>query len=47
MKEIREQLATKHLEIADNAERHNFWESSAFKMVVSMSMLILVVFAKQ
>lgn len=47
LKEIREELATKQRETADIAERQNFWESSTFKMVVSMSMLILVVFAKQ
>ncbi|XP_010276547.1 PREDICTED: intracellular protein transport protein uso1-like isoform X1 [Nelumbo nucifera] len=46
LKELRDQLATKQGENAVNGKQ-NFWESSGFKIVVSMSMLILVVFAKR
>jgi hypothetical protein len=47
LKELRDQLAAKHQSAAMGAENQNFWESSGFKIVVSMSMLILVVFSKR
>ncbi|XWS58049.1 hypothetical protein CRYUN_Cryun08bG0001800 [Craigia yunnanensis] len=47
LKEIRDQQAAKQLCGASGAEKQNFWETSGFKIVVSMSMLILVVFSKR
>ncbi|XP_044483419.1 nuclear envelope-associated protein 2-like [Mangifera indica] len=46
LKELREQLATKQ-GAPVGIEKQNFWETSCFKVVVSMSMLILVVFSKR
>ena len=49
IKELRDQLASRHQSESVSAEKQNqnFWESSGFKIVVSMSMLILVVFSKR
>ena len=47
LKELRDQLAAKQQSAAMGAEKQNFWESSGFKIVVSMSMVILVVFSKR
>lgn len=47
LKELRDQLVTKQQGEAAGVEKQNFWESSGFKIVVSMSMLILVVFSKR
>lgn len=47
LKELREQLAAKQQGAPVDLEKQNFWETSGFKMVVSMSMLILVVFSKR
>ncbi|KAI4301663.1 hypothetical protein L6164_034916 [Bauhinia variegata] len=49
IKELRDQLAAKQRSVAADTEKQNqnFWESSGFKVVVSMSMLILVVFSKR
>lgn len=47
LKELRDQLATKQQGGDLGSEKHNFWESSGFKVVVSMSMLILVLFSKR
>ncbi|KDP23340.1 hypothetical protein JCGZ_23173 [Jatropha curcas] len=48
LKELREQLASKQQPLAvGNNEKQNFWESSGFKIVASMSMLILVVFSRR
>ncbi|KAL5700640.1 hypothetical protein ACHQM5_026061 [Ranunculus cassubicifolius] len=47
LKELREQLATKQQGESGNSDKQNFWESPSFKLVASMSMLILVVFAKR
>ncbi|KAF8392677.1 hypothetical protein HHK36_023026 [Tetracentron sinense] len=47
LKELRDQLATKQQGGAVGTDKQNFWESSGFKVVVSMSMLILVVFSKR
>ncbi|CAA6653944.1 unnamed protein product [Spirodela intermedia] len=46
LKDLRDQLALKERNEGGH-EKPNFWESSGFKMVVSMSMLVLVVFAKR
>lgn len=47
LKELKDQLATKQQVAAAGDEKQNFWESSNFKIVVSMSMLVLVVFSKR
>ncbi|EOY11756.1 Encodes alpha-helical IF-like protein isoform 2 [Theobroma cacao] len=47
IKELRDQLAAKQQCGAVGAEKQNIWETSGFKIVVSMSMLILVVFSKR
>ncbi|MFQ6650210.1 hypothetical protein Gotur_022176 [Gossypium turneri] len=47
LKELRDQLAAKQQRGGVGAEKQNFWETSGFKIVVSMSMLILVVFSKR
>lgn len=47
LKELRDQFAAKQQGEAAGAEKQNFWESPGFKIVVSMSMLILVVFSKR
>ncbi|KAK8973944.1 hypothetical protein V6N11_046904 [Hibiscus sabdariffa] len=41
LKELRDQLAAKQQSAGVGAEKQNFWETSGFKIVVSMSMLIL------
>lgn len=45
IKELRDQIATKRT--AENREKPNFWESPSFKVLVSMSMLVLVVFSRR
>ncbi|KAF5194922.1 Nuclear envelope-associated protein [Thalictrum thalictroides] len=47
LKELRDQLATKQQGEGGNFDKQNFWESSSFKLVASMSMLILVIFSKR
>ncbi|PPE01133.1 hypothetical protein GOBAR_DD01836 [Gossypium barbadense] len=47
LEELRDQLAAKQQSGGVGAEKQNFWETSGFKIVVSMSMLILVVFSKR
>ncbi|XVF05887.1 hypothetical protein REPUB_Repub06bG0000800 [Reevesia pubescens] len=47
LKELRDQLAAKQQCGAAGVEKQNLWETSGFKIVVSMSMLILVVFSKR
>lgn len=47
IKELRDELATKRQNCAGFSDKQNFWESSGFKIVASMSMLFLVVFAKR
>ncbi|CAA3012561.1 Hypothetical predicted protein [Olea europaea subsp. europaea] len=44
LKELRDQLTTKQ---PKNTEKQNFWETPSFKIVASMSMLILVMFSKR
>ncbi|KAL2477697.1 hypothetical protein Fot_46711 [Forsythia ovata] len=46
LKELRDQLAAKQQGAPVN-EKHNLWETSGFKIAVSVSMLILVVFSKR
>ncbi|CAH9050559.1 unnamed protein product [Cuscuta epithymum] len=46
LKEIRDKLASKQNGTSSN-ENPNFWEKSGFKIVVSMSMLVLVLFTKR
>lgn len=45
IKELRDKLATK--EVVYEGDKQNFWESTNFKILVSMSMLVLVVFSKR
>lgn len=48
IKELRDQLAAKQqLVVAAEKQNQNFWDTSGFKIVVSMSMLVLVVFSKR
>lgn len=47
LKELNDQLATKQHGGDWGSEKQNIWESSGFKVVVSMSMLILVLFSKR
>ncbi|XP_068658957.1 nuclear envelope-associated protein 2-like isoform X2 [Aristolochia californica] len=48
LKELRDQLAMKqHNGRSEDPNKQNFWDSSGFKIIVSMSMLVLVVFAKR
>ncbi|KAL1802156.1 hypothetical protein ACET3Z_030803 [Daucus carota] len=47
LKELRDQLATKQQAEVSGVDKQNFWESPGFKIVVTMSMLILVLFSKR
>ncbi|KAM7470112.1 hypothetical protein LguiA_008295 [Lonicera macranthoides] len=49
LKELRDELATMNREAGSSArvEKHSFWESSGFMVLISMSMLILVLFSKR
>ncbi|KAL3814608.1 hypothetical protein ACJIZ3_015876 [Penstemon smallii] len=47
LKELRDQLAAKQFVGPSSSEKQNFWETPNFKIVVSMSMLILVVVSKR
>ncbi|XP_027352193.1 nuclear envelope-associated protein 2-like [Abrus precatorius] len=48
IKELRDQLATKQQSRVERAEKqNNFWGTSGFKIVISMSMLILMIFSKR
>ncbi|XP_060167411.1 nuclear envelope-associated protein 2-like isoform X2 [Lycium barbarum] len=46
IKELRDQLATKQFGTSSD-NKQNFWDTSGFKIVVSMSMLVLVLFSKR
>ncbi|CAN4110875.1 unnamed protein product [Withania somnifera] len=46
IKELRDQLATKQVGTSSN-NNQNFWDTSGFKIVVSVSMLMLVLFSKR
>lgn len=49
IKELRDQLAAKQQReiVAADKQNQNFWDTSGFKIVVSMSMLVLVVFSRR
>ena len=47
IKELRDQVTGKQLNESGSGEKQNFWDTSGFKIVVSMSMLILVVVSKR
>ncbi|KAK4476754.1 hypothetical protein RD792_015914 [Penstemon davidsonii] len=47
LKELRDQLAAKQFVVPSSSEKQNFWETPNFKIVVSMSVLILVVVSKR
>ncbi|XP_010490024.1 PREDICTED: myosin heavy chain, cardiac muscle isoform-like [Camelina sativa] len=47
IKELKEQLAAKKQHEADLSSNQNLWDKSGFKIVVSMSMLILVAFSRR
>lgn len=49
IKELKDQLATKQAagSGSTNEEKPNFWDTAGFKVVVSMSMVILVLFSKR
>ncbi|KAL5068865.1 hypothetical protein RYX36_019752 [Vicia faba] len=48
IKELKDQLAGKQHRVVDAGKQNqNFWDTSGFKIVVSMSMLVLVVFSKR
>ncbi|KAL2325631.1 hypothetical protein Fmac_024689 [Flemingia macrophylla] len=49
IKELRDQLASKQPReaVAADKQNQNFWDTSGFKIVVSMSMLVLVVFSRR
>ncbi|XP_057426637.1 nuclear envelope-associated protein 2 isoform X2 [Lotus japonicus] len=49
IKELRDQLAAKQQRgvAAEEKQQQNFWDTSGFKIVVSMSMLVLVAFSKR
>ncbi|KAJ4915023.1 hypothetical protein Rs2_00573 [Raphanus sativus] len=47
IQELKKQLAAKKQHEADPFSNQNFWDKSGFKVVVSMSMLILVAFSRR
>ncbi|KAJ0237690.1 Nuclear envelope-associated protein 3 [Hirschfeldia incana] len=47
IQELKKQLAAKKQDEADPFSNQNFWDKSGFKVVVSMSMLILVAFSRR
>ncbi|CAI0552025.1 unnamed protein product [Linum tenue] len=49
IKELQNQLAAKQAVGGgfSSNEKHNFWENSSFKILASMSMLVLVIFSKR
>ncbi|XP_071725465.1 nuclear envelope-associated protein 2-like [Rutidosis leptorrhynchoides] len=47
LKEVKEELEAAKNGDGANSDNQNFWESSGFKIAVSMSMLILVLFSKR
>ncbi|KAG6534709.1 nuclear envelope-associated protein 2-like [Zingiber officinale] len=47
IKELKDQLAMRQQNCSNCGDRLNFWESQGFKVIASMSMLVLVVFAKR
>lgn len=47
IKELKDQLATKQQSATETPGKRNFWDSSSFKVLVSMSIVVLVVFARR
>lgn len=47
IQELKKQLVAKKQHEADPFSNQNFWDKSGFKVVVSMSMLILVAFSRR
>ncbi|ESQ32193.1 hypothetical protein EUTSA_v10004552mg [Eutrema salsugineum] len=47
IKELRDQITGKQWNESASGEKPNFWDTSGFKIVVSMSMLILVIVSKR
>uniref|UniRef100_A0A1J3FGP7 Nuclear envelope-associated protein 2 n=1 Tax=Noccaea caerulescens TaxID=107243 RepID=A0A1J3FGP7_NOCCA len=47
IQELKEQLAAKKQQEAETLRNQNFWDKSGFKVVVSVSMLILVAFSRR
>ncbi|KAJ8439254.1 hypothetical protein Cgig2_030189 [Carnegiea gigantea] len=47
IKELKDQLATKRQSATETPGKRNFWDSSSFKILVSMSIVVLVVFARR
>ena len=47
IKELRDQITGKQWDESVPGEKPNFWDTSGFKIVVSMSMLLLVVVSKR
>ncbi|XP_042401611.1 nuclear envelope-associated protein 2-like isoform X1 [Zingiber officinale] len=47
IKELKDQLAAKQPNCSNCGNRVNFWERQGFKIIASMSMLVLVIFAKR
>ncbi|GAB2211661.1 hypothetical protein Droror1_Dr00024987 [Drosera rotundifolia] len=47
MKELKDELTAKQTALVESTEKQNFWGSPSFKILVSMSMLILFIFTKR
>jgi len=47
IKELKDQLAANQQSATETNRKRNFWESYSFKILVSMSMVVLVVFARR
>ncbi|XP_023636718.1 nuclear envelope-associated protein 2 isoform X1 [Capsella rubella] len=47
IKELRDQITGKQLNESVSGEKPNFWDTSGFKIAVSMSMLLLVIVSKR
>ncbi|EES00611.2 hypothetical protein BDA96_03G146400 [Sorghum bicolor] len=47
LKEVRNQTAVEQPTCSGSGDKHNLWESSAFKLIASMSMLVLFTLAKR
>lgn len=47
LRELREQIALKQHKVTDSNHKQNFWKSPMFKVIVSMSMLVLVTVARR
>ncbi|KAL9272876.1 Nuclear envelope-associated protein 2-like protein [Drosera capensis] len=47
MKELKDELTAKQTALVESTEKQNFWGSPSFKILVSMSMLVLFIFTKR